>query len=154
MSREATEIGHRGQTGGPRRLGSTLDAGLPQERKWKADDGRVSGIAQVRGALSSAEGSKHEGRGERMESGNLSIALSEEPNMEKVRKRDQGLFLKVHLSLLENSQPYQAASILPKTQFPGPSTWTSNLEPLQSVIPGRFPRFSLLTLPLLHHPDA
>lgn len=122
MIHEATEVGHTGQTGGPRRLGSALYAGLLQERKWKAYDGRVSDIARVRGVLSSAEGSKHEGRGEQMESGNLSIALSEEPNMEKVRKRDQGLFLKVHLSLLENSRPYQAASTLPKTQFPGSST--------------------------------
>lgn len=108
----------------------------------------------MRGVFSSAEGSKHEGRGERMESGNLPIALLEEPNMDKVRKRDPGLFLKVQLSLLENSWPYQAVSTLPKTGFPGSSTWTSNLEPLQSVIPCRFPRFFLLTLPLLHHPDA
>lgn len=51
-------------------------------------DGSLTSHPGVRGFLSSAEGSKHEGRSERMESGNLPIALSEEPNMDKVRKRD------------------------------------------------------------------
>lgn len=74
----------------------------------------------VRGVHSSAEGSKQEGRGERMESGNLSTALSEEPNMEKVRKRDQGLFLKVRLSLLRTLDPIKLPAPSPKLSFLGP----------------------------------
>lgn len=84
---------------------------------------RPSDIARVRGVHSSAEGSKLEGRGERMESGNLSTALSEEPNMEKVRKRDQGFFLKVHLSLLRTPGPIKLPAPSPKL-----SSWVLYLD--------------------------
>lgn len=84
-------------------------------------DGSLTSHPGVRGFLSSAEGSKHEGHSERMESGNLPIALSEEPNMDKVRKRDPGLFLKVQLSLLERTLgPIKLPAPSPKLSFLGP----------------------------------